>query len=129
MKWYIYRHKHTCIRLYKYILLGYVGCWMLNVELKTYKCSIHYFIYSEVTIYLWSSLYSVHRTLYTVHCMPYNVHHTVYTVHCMSYSIHRTVYNVHCMPYISAHRTLKEVNTLFAISSNDCYNIGVICMN
>ena len=62
-------------------------------------------------------LYTVHCTLYTIHCKLYTVHATQYTVHCKLHTVQFIPYTVHCTLY-NHQVTLNTIHcycTLFSI--------------
>ena len=78
-------------------------------------------LYSDVNQYMLTmytvhcTLYNVHCTMYTVQCTLYNVHCTMYTVQCTMYNVHCTLYSVQCTLY-TVHCTLYIVHcTLYTV--------------
>ena len=64
---------------------------------------------SDIRLYIYIYIYTVHGTRYTVHGTRYTVHGTRYTVHRTPYTVHRTPYTVHRTPY-TVHRTPYTVH-------------------
>ena len=84
-------------------MIKYEFSWYLYARVKRIPCTIC----NVLQCILYSIVYTVHYTLYIIHCnrtlyivcSQSILYCTLYTVHCILYTEHRTLYTVHCTLY------------------------------